>query len=770
MPKSWKTEGEVKPWERFDDAGNPVDQAPAPKPWENYTEDGLQKADPVSSAINRGMSAVVEPALTVGSAIVAEPLAGIAGMAQGINPFADPGASGQAVRATQEALTYTPKTEAGMEGLQTLGRGVENVIDVARYPLSGLWGLVELAETGDLDSAAEGVRRVQDEGLSKTWGDRTLEKSGSPLLATIAYSTPTASLELLGLKPSLAAGVKLNQRIARTLGKKGEQWATRSDDILKQVEEIKKAIPEDQWADAAEAIKKGDPNELAAIVQPDSAFYQAADELGVNVEPIASFASQNPRYIDVEQALRSVPGSQLDEQARIFMGAVSQKADDLIGEYGGTLDKAGLSDSFRTRSLNTIDEMNTSIDDLYETLDAAIPQKTRVPADDTVAFITSKAEELGGTKELPKRMRSILKALSPKKKTIKSAQRDMLTGQVTPARVETVYPTHGKLNQIRREVGQALNRKSGPFKDVEEGLLKALYGRLRNDQDNVVRALKQQGVDVEDVSDAARNLVIQRKQLESNLQALLGKDLQGSLMPRVGASIRGLGKGKVTEWDNVMQAIPRNMRQEVVVSSLNDIFRGTGVGGNAFNATQFTKFMDELARQPAMKARLYNQLPKPMQRSMDNLYTLSKGISKAQGAKVPTGRILTLFDSQNSKLVNRLMGNLSQVALAKATGPVGGMMGGAVVREFLENSSDGARAANQALANREFQNMMRVAVREGYVEGREISRKLQAAEKAFMRSQAYKRWAENLDATAATQLATEGVIGYLMSDSEEKPQ
>tara|TARA_R110000772_G_scaffold14947_3_gene42748 strand:- start:331 stop:2169 length:1839 start_codon:yes stop_codon:yes gene_type:complete len=109
-----------------------------------------------------------EPALTMASSIVAEPIAGIAGIAQSLNPYAEPGAGARAVEATREALTFEPKTQSGKEGLQVVGE--------------------TLAPIGEALSAVE-------EGL----GDSVYDITGSPALAAAATSLPTLAGELLGL-------------------------------------------------------------------------------------------------------------------------------------------------------------------------------------------------------------------------------------------------------------------------------------------------------------------------------------------------------------------------------------------------------------------------------------------------------------------------------------------------------------------------------------------------------------------------------------------
>ena len=63
------------------------------------------------------LSAVAEPIATLVTGAIAEPIAGLAGIAQAINPFAEPGAGVRAIEATREALTFQPRTEAGKAGL-----------------------------------------------------------------------------------------------------------------------------------------------------------------------------------------------------------------------------------------------------------------------------------------------------------------------------------------------------------------------------------------------------------------------------------------------------------------------------------------------------------------------------------------------------------------------------------------------------------------------------------------------------------------------------
>lgn len=124
-------------------------------------------------------SGVIEPAAALISGALAEPLAGIAGIAKGLLP-GDAGDAAQAVESTREALTFQPRTKAGQEGLQTAGEFVE--------PATAFLQNVETF-----------------------LGDETFETTKSPALAAAATAIPTAILEALGIglaKGSLRVGAR----------------------------------------------------------------------------------------------------------------------------------------------------------------------------------------------------------------------------------------------------------------------------------------------------------------------------------------------------------------------------------------------------------------------------------------------------------------------------------------------------------------------------------------------------------------------------------
>jgi hypothetical protein len=109
-----------------------------------------------------------EPAATLVTGAAAEPLSGLYGLAN-LAITRNPDAAANAVNQAQRALTYQPRTAQGQAGL----RGLQDI----------------LQPIGEV---------VQ--GASQNLGDKAYGATGSPALAAAAYSAPTAMLEALGLK------------------------------------------------------------------------------------------------------------------------------------------------------------------------------------------------------------------------------------------------------------------------------------------------------------------------------------------------------------------------------------------------------------------------------------------------------------------------------------------------------------------------------------------------------------------------------------------
>lgn len=265
------------------------------------------------------LTAVAEPAAAIVSGMVAEPIAGLAGIAQSISPMSEQGAGAQVVQSTREALTYQPSTQSGQQGLKTIGDLMKAGIDIVNYPISGLAGLTELLSGQGVEQAANTVQSVQDTGLSKTMGERAFQATGSPLAATVAESIPTAVMAAAGAKPAaetVKGAVNLltkpaaiieqstglpTKAFASALKSKGIMYENVADDIAKLPPNIKPKTAVNQII--ARKIKAGDTDSFLAGSRLDNMGRVVDDDLAKEA------IKQGFREGDIQAIKAAAPGT-----------------------------------------------------------------------------------------------------------------------------------------------------------------------------------------------------------------------------------------------------------------------------------------------------------------------------------------------------------------------------------------------------------------------------------------------------------------------------
>ena len=245
-------------------------------------------------------------ALEIGAALVsgavAEPAAGLAGLATGLITQ-DPAAAAGVVGGVRKRLTFEPGTEAGKEQMQSVA--------------------------GFIEPAGKALKASE-----QALGGATLEATGSPALAAAAATIPTALLELTGA--ALAKGV--------TKIKTGRELSNA----------IKEATPSTEQLKSGSRQVFNEISDLGVTVQP-----QALSGLVNDIETAARNAGARPRttpqafgvideFKDVVESGRVIDLDELDELRTVAQNAAnsidpSQKAPALaiIDQIDEFLDKAG---------------------------------------------------------------------------------------------------------------------------------------------------------------------------------------------------------------------------------------------------------------------------------------------------------------------------------------------------------------------------------------------------------------------------------------------
>jgi len=253
------------------------------------------------------------------SGAIAEPLAGLAGIAQSINPFADEGAGAEAVQATREALTFKPATEVGQSQQQAIGE--------------------TLAPVGEALSSTE-----------KFLGENVLELTGSPALASIAHTLPTAALELLGVKGARRA-TAIKDPSKNLIKKTLIESAPEAEQVRKASRVLFKEVN-----DSGAVVKKGSLGRLEASL--DSLAKKEGIRKGVS-DPV--FNSINAIKEDINRGI-PIPINEITDLRKIAQNAVNpldsnitRQALLVLDEVDSFIDDIKVSDLTRTGNIKTAD-------------------------------------------------------------------------------------------------------------------------------------------------------------------------------------------------------------------------------------------------------------------------------------------------------------------------------------------------------------------------------------------------------------------------------
>jgi hypothetical protein len=216
---------------------------------------------------------------TVGSAMVAEPVAGYAGIIDSV--FENPERGGQTVRDVRDTLTLQPKTEAGRMGLNAIGKAISPATDAI-------------------------------EGASQFTGDIG-ESIGGPVGGAIGYTVPGAVLEILGLKGT---------RQAKAAALKAE--IAENPSVL--TPEVQKVLEEQGFADVAERI---DPDQALRLER-----FSQFDTKPTQGELTQRLQDQKP-----EQALLE---SSVDETGKTLQAMKRDQSTAIRASVDKTIDSLGV--------------------------------------------------------------------------------------------------------------------------------------------------------------------------------------------------------------------------------------------------------------------------------------------------------------------------------------------------------------------------------------------------------------------------------------------
>ena len=221
--------------------------------------------------------------------------------------------------------------------------------------------------------------------------------------------------------------------------------------------------------------------------------------------------------------------------------------------------------------------------------------------------------------------------------------------------------TYHAVDKIRKEVGNTIGKKSMKYADEDTGALKRIYAKLTDDQEVVANEFG-----MGDAWKGAKKLVTTRKELEDKSINMFGKNLSEAFMPKMGQAVKKLTTGDYKKFNELMDSVPADRKQEVIVSALNYAFTMGSRKEKQLNVAGYADWYNGLTKNQRLKKEIYNQLPEGLGKKLDAMGKVTNGIRNAQAAAPIGGQVMA-----SSKVLDKVVNGVAARFLTRLPGIIG---------------------------------------------------------------------------------------------------
>ena len=433
---------------------------------------------------------------------------------------------------------------------------------------------------------------------------------------------------------------------------------------------------------------------LAEMAQVNPRAAEAAQRLGIDVP--SDVLADNPQVRSAVGLTRSLVAGEAEAAWEETVRNAVRRADDIMRESGAVF-VAGrpatgvVSERIRSALQQERTNLDNAARQIYQQVDELIPNSTEVTLPNLRARLDQTVADVGeaSLSGAERRLRRILTSGEP--------------------------ITYGALRREKDLIGKAIGNQQSPYSNMALGDLRRLYAALAQDQLDNVGALA--GNDVRRQLRAANLMTAQRKALEDRIVAAFGTDLEGSLATRMQTAITSGARGDAAAFNRMLRTIPPELQRETLATALASVTasrRGVRPGGfaedgAAFGFNDFAKTYEGLRANAPMYAQMVRVMGPEWDRTMRDLFEISRRINDAQSRVLTTGKANQILNNGGvTGLVGSIMSSgIAQRVATAATGMIPG--GGAFAPDLLNYmrnaNTRGVQAASELLNSPGFQQL-----------------------------------------------------------------
>jgi hypothetical protein len=467
---------------------------------------------------------------------------------------------------------------------------------------------------------------------------------------------------------------------------------------------------------------------LAKMAVGNPEVRAAAERLGIDMPP--DVWSDHTQLRSAIGLARSQIGSAARRDWEESLTGAVRRADDALEAIDASPDLSLISDNILRNIEKTRADLKREASGLYRQVDAAVRPGLLVDPTNSVRLLNARISELGGAGALRGKEKELF---------------DVVTDPDTPM-------TYARLVTLKQDVGRALEGRGGPYTDVNEAVLKRVYGALAEDQLAVAGSVG--GDELRQILRLANQTTAKQKALEKRIVNAFGKDLDGSIATALRVAIMGGRSGDISGLNRVLKTVPKELQRETVASAISALSRSRralsgGLGEEAlvapFSFAEYTKLYRDLRQNSLVYKKIADVIGPDGQKVMRDLYEISRYVNDASERIIRTGAanqaLLAELNAQGpiAAVMNTTLGRRATEAATGAAGaaigsPMIGAAGGALVGALAEvGRKDNVRAMGDMFASDAFKDLVAQAAA-GNVTDR--------ARRRVLADPVFRRWAK----------------------------
>ena len=310
--------------------------------------------------------------------------------------------------------------------------------------------------------------------------------------------------------------------------------------------------------------------------------------------------------------------------------------------------------------------------------------------------------------------------------------------------------TYANIDDKIRQIGGAIGKDTDMYSTVDSATLRDMYGKLSTLRDGVLGTYGQSGN-----ASRARKLGSTRFGLQEATGNLFGKKHNQSIFPKIDGKLSRISTGQVREFESLMNTIPEKYRGTVIATSINRALTGGTNGAQRINATQFSKWFDNIKRNDTAYSSFKKYAPEGSIDRLEALATLSKGVSGVTSKRIRTGIV-----PETLKRLDDTVGIVGKL-YGRATGGQGAISD--VARMIEPKKTPASEAADKLMTSPEFRRAFISAA-----EGGTNTAKYRAQSAILKKSKFYKDYINKLDGGTKASIISTGLIPWLATEEDSE--